>query len=187
MYSSKDGIPKATRKTNPSTNNRSHAQESIIDSNTLPIQKNMPKIDYGKASHAKLKEWAVQKVEEVVDKEAEIISGKNGGFHLKTSELTWDFIHNFSFARFTSTAHEKAPTLLRVLTAAGMDRKQRGVHAERLSTASNAADNVSDSSNGPGEQPSSYSFYSTYFSKPASLGSGKNHRDPFVVSIDAFR
>jgi hypothetical protein len=42
-----------------------------------------------------LQEWAINKVEKIVESEAETVSSKVGGFHLADKEATWDFALNF--------------------------------------------------------------------------------------------
>jgi hypothetical protein len=79
-------------------------------------------------------EWAISLVAKIVSKEAEVMA----------------------------TVEDKAPTLLRVLTAAAISPKK-------------AADNSVT------ETPE-WESYAEHFSKPVPSGSGNNKRDPFVVN-----
>ena len=38
-----------------------------------------------------LQQWAIEKVERVVDKEADAVSSTSGGFHLEDKNASWDF------------------------------------------------------------------------------------------------
>lgn len=108
----------------------------------------------------KIKEWAVRLVEKIVSKEAEVMASKEGGLHLSNEQSNWKFVHNFSFGKVMATVQGKAPTLLRVLTAAAVKP---------------ADDSVK-------EMPK-WDSYAEHFSKPIPSGSENNKRDPFVVSM----
>jgi len=71
-----------------------------------------------------IKEWTVQLVEKVINKEAQVMVSKEGGLHLSKEQLNWQFLCNFSFGRVMVTVQDKAPTLLRVLTAAAVAPKK---------------------------------------------------------------
>jgi hypothetical protein len=60
-----------------------------------------------KASHNKLHDWAIKKVEDRVDQEASVVSS-DLQMHARMRHLTWDFIHNFSFASVIGIV-QKAP------------------------------------------------------------------------------
>ena len=65
----------------------------------------------------RINEWAVRLVEKVVSKEAEVMASKDSGLHLSKDQSNWQFVHNFSFGKLMATVQNKAPTLLKVLTA----------------------------------------------------------------------
>lgn len=67
-----------------------------------------------------LHEWAVKVVEGMVDEEAEAIASKGGGFHLKDKDATWTFVFNFSMRDVLSMINVRAPTALRVMSAAAI-------------------------------------------------------------------
>ncbi|KAF7977089.1 hypothetical protein HWV62_4669 [Athelia sp. TMB] len=105
-----------------------------------------------------IKEWATRLMERVVDGEAKEMASVDGGLHLPSKDVKWDFVHGFSLGKAMSSVEEKAPTLLRLITAAAIPAKKRQHE---------------------GFVPASYA---EHFSKPAPGGSGNNRRDPFVVS-----
>ena len=59
-------------------------------------------------------------MEKVVDQEASEVSSKEGGFHLKDKDASWDFILNFSIGKAPSAFELKGPTILRLLIAGVM-------------------------------------------------------------------
>jgi hypothetical protein len=59
-------------------------------------------------------------VEKIVDQEASEVSSKEGGFHLKDKDASWDFILNFSMSKALSVFELKGPTILRLLIASAM-------------------------------------------------------------------
>ena len=69
-----------------------------------------------------LQQWAIEKVEQVVDKEADAVSSKSGGFHLEDKNASWDFVQNFSMSKVLSVFESKGPTLLRLLITAAMPK-----------------------------------------------------------------
>jgi pentatricopeptide repeat protein len=86
MYSSKDSAQKSTRNMNARTNGGASVGDSGVDPISMPLPEKSSKIDFAKAAHAKLTEWTINKVEKIVSEEAEELSGKKGGFHLKTAD-----------------------------------------------------------------------------------------------------
>lgn len=107
-----------------------------------------------------IREWAIRTVEGSVDKE--------GGLHLPKEAVTWQFVHTFSLENMISVAQNKAPTLLRLLKVAAIPLKRQ-----------------SRRSADPLDATASESF-AGHFAKAAPSGSGKNRRDPFVVSRPCF-
>ncbi|KAJ7494342.1 hypothetical protein B0H11DRAFT_1717440 [Mycena galericulata] len=101
MYSSKDGAPTETRRRAGETVARAKADGT------------------GMARHL-LSEWATQKVEGVVSKASEDISGKDGGFHVSQEQTTWEFIHGFSLAKAIRPIELRGSVLLRMLGAAAL-------------------------------------------------------------------
>ena len=49
---------------------------------------------------------------------------QRGGLHLSKEQSNWQFLGDFSFGRVMKTVQDKAPTLLRVLTAAAVAPKK---------------------------------------------------------------
>ncbi|GBE83773.1 hypothetical protein SCP_0508290 [Sparassis crispa] len=80
-----------------------------------------------KMARSRLQEWAIQKVEDVVNLEAEEVSGKGNGFHLKNSNATWDFVLNFSLKNILLLVEKRGPTILRLLVACAMPPGRRPV------------------------------------------------------------
>lgn len=152
MYSNRDSAPKAAR---TRTADKPASEKSRSDPKPM--------------ARWSLKEWAIQKVERIVDKEAKEISGKKGGLHLSNEEVTWEFIHNFSLGTVMGVAQEKGPTLLRLLAAAAIPFASPKTAIFSLFSKTD-------------ETPP---FYATYFSRPIFTGSGHNRQDPFVVSTPA--
>jgi hypothetical protein len=108
-------------------------------------------------------ESAVSLVAKIISKEAEVMVSKEGGLHLSKEQINWQFVHQFSFRKVMATVEDKAPTLLRVLTAAVISPKK-------------PMDNLVM------ETPE-WESYAVHFSKPVPSGSGNNKCDPFVVNI----
>jgi len=48
------------------------------------------------------------------------MSSKETGFHLDRTQQSWEAIKSFSMTDFLKLAEQKGPTLLRILTAAGI-------------------------------------------------------------------
>ncbi|KII90407.1 hypothetical protein PLICRDRAFT_157547 [Plicaturopsis crispa FD-325 SS-3] len=157
MYTNHDGAAKAIRNTKSPDKELS----AVRLAKKLKEREKM-----GAAAQSRLREWAISKVEGLVDGEADALSGKEGGFHVAVKDMTWDFVHTFSFGGIASAMQEKAPTTLRLLCAAAMDRDQR-----KKVLPSGLA---------------SSSFYSEHFAKPPALGSGNSRRDPLVIIVFAF-
>lgn len=111
-------------------------------------------------------EWAVKKVEDIVDRESMGVSGKDGGFHLTKDRSTWDVIHNFSLGNVMCTVEKKGPILLRLLAAAAIPSGKRSSLFTRSET---AEEHVPGSS-------------CTYSWQQPPTGIGQNRRDPYVVS-----
>jgi hypothetical protein len=78
-------------------------------------------------------------------------------------QSNWKFVHDFSFRRVMATVQGKAPTLLRILTAATIIPKKP------------ADDSV--------KETLQWDSYAEHVSKPISSGSGNNKQDQFVVSM----
>jgi hypothetical protein len=72
----------------------------------------------------KIMEWAVRLVEIIINKEAKVMASKEGGLHLPKEQVNWQFICNFSFGKVMAIVQNKAPILLRVLTAAAVPPKK---------------------------------------------------------------
>ena len=115
-------------------------------------------------AQGKLREWAIKIVEEIVDAEGKAMSSKEAGFHQDKEQQTWDFIHAFSMQDFATVAEQKGPTILRILTAVGIPCGKRTQALQRLRAhdESDSRDNES-----AGTLP---------------IGSGKNDRNPLIVS-----
>ncbi|KAJ7652478.1 hypothetical protein DFH06DRAFT_1331105 [Mycena polygramma] len=101
MYSSRDSTPKATCQTPGQT-----AEKEDRDPSGM--------------ARALLSEWAIRKVEGYVSTSAAEISSKDGGFHLRKEQTTWEFIHGFSLAKAILPIELKAGVLLRILAAAAL-------------------------------------------------------------------
>jgi hypothetical protein len=151
MYSSRDSTPKEVRATR--TVGRPAAERRDPES----------------MARWQLREWAVKKVEDIVDAEAEKIASKEGGFRVSREEMTWDFVHRFSLANVVGVLENNGPTLLRLLVAAAIPAGGQRVlrfHPDDVGSAAAAS-----------------APYLTYFSRPVSFGSGYNRRDPWVASL----
>jgi len=83
-------------------------------------------------AQAKLQSWAISKVENLVDAEAAIMSGKETGFHMDRTHQSWEAIKSFSMKDFFNLAEQKGPALLWILTAAGIPIGQRAEACRRL-------------------------------------------------------
>ena len=81
---------------------------------------------------------------------------------MSKEQSNWQFLGDFSFGRVMKTVQDKAPTLLRVLTAAAVAPKKP---TNDLMTDTQIWDS-----------------YAEHSSKPIPSGSGNNQCDPFVVS-----
>ena len=90
------------------------------------------------------------------------MASKEGGLHLSKEQVNWQFVHQFSFGMVMAMVEDKAPTLLRVLTAAAISPKK-------------------PTDNSVMETPE-WESYAEHFSKPVPSGSGNNKRDPFTVN-----
>jgi hypothetical protein len=143
MYEHHDSAPKAARET---------AERPASDA-IRPDEKPMARWN--------IREWAIKTIEGIVHKEADTVSSKAGGLHLPKEEATWEFFHNFSFGNVMSVVQTKAPTLIRVLTAAAIPPKKQREMSDPLEAGT----------------------FANHFSKPVSPGSGNNRRDPLVVSV----
>ena len=69
-----------------------------------------------------LQQWAIEKVEQVVDKEVDAVSSKSDDFHLEDKNASWNFMQNFSMSKVLSVFESKGPTLLRLLITAAMPK-----------------------------------------------------------------
>jgi hypothetical protein len=81
MYNSRYSAPKVTR----DSQNRSASEAK------RPDEKKMAR--WG------LRKWALEIVEATVNKEAEAILSKEGGFHLANEDAMWDSVFNFSLGK----------------------------------------------------------------------------------------
>jgi hypothetical protein len=109
MYASRYSAPKAVR----SSANR------LASEVKRPDEKMMAR--WG------LQQWAIRKVEKIVDREAELVSSKEGGLHLVNKDATWDFVLDFSLSKVLSVVEVKGPTILRLLMAAAMPESKRPI------------------------------------------------------------
>ena len=128
-----------------------------------------------------LQQWAISKVEKIVDEEAETVSLKNGGFHLADKKATWDFVLNFSTLKFLSVLERKGLTIFWLLLAAAIPESKRPVQ-QLPNTTDNEQNNSIDSQNkgdGTGDPPSP--SFVPYFETALSTGRGQNWQDPFMV------
>ncbi|TFY77373.1 hypothetical protein EWM64_g6641 [Hericium alpestre] len=76
-------------------------------------------------SKSSLQEWAIEKVEDIIEEEGAVVSSKDGGFHLPSKQASWDFILNFSMANALTLIEDKGPVLLRLLVAAAYSKAER--------------------------------------------------------------
>ncbi|KAH9841778.1 uncharacterized protein C8Q71DRAFT_738749 [Rhodofomes roseus] len=125
-----------------------------------------PRPDAKKMARWGLREWAVEKVEDIVDEEAEDVTSKAGGFHLRDKDATWDFMFSFTMENILSVINARVPTTLCVITAAAIPRRVRKP---------------------PGApQDASATFCGTYYSKePDSNGDRGKRRDPMLITLIA--
>jgi hypothetical protein len=144
IYNHPEAVPKTAR------SNASQPASAVLRPDKEPM------------ARWRIREWAISLVAKIVSKEAEVMASKEGGLHLSKEQVNWQFVHQFSFGKVMATVEDKAPTLLRVLTAAAISPKK-------------AADNSVT------ETPE-WESYTEHFSKPVPSGSGNNKRDPFVVN-----
>src|SRR5882724_9264508 len=104
MYVSRYSVPKAVRSSaNRPANEVKHPDEK-------------------KMARWGLQQWAICKVEKIVDHEAELVSSKEGGLHLANKDVTWDFVLDFSPSKVLSVVEVKGPTILRLLMVAAMPK-----------------------------------------------------------------
>ncbi|KAJ6478102.1 hypothetical protein C8R47DRAFT_1051332 [Mycena vitilis] len=146
MYASKDSAPKPTRGDHTGKDSRDSADPTRM------------------ARH-RLSEWAIRKVEGYVSAESAEISGKDGGFHLKKEQTTWEFIHGFSLAKAVQPLELKGAVLLRILAAAALQAVMR--------------ENLRPSPQNP-------TPYATHLSRSVPPGSGRNRKDPLVIIVITF-
>jgi len=146
MYEHHDSVPKAARST------AARPASAVIRPDEKPM------------AWWRIKEWAIGTVTNIIDKEAEAMASKDGGFHLPKEAVNWEFIHNFSFGNVMSVVETKAPTIVKVLTAIAVSSKKQ------------------DEMAGGRQETGNSKLFAEHFSKPIPIGSGNNRRDPFVVS-----
>ena len=144
IYNHSEAVPKAAR------SNASHPASTVHCPNKEPM------------AQWQIKEWAVWLVEKVINKKAQVMASKEGCLHLLKEESNWQVLHDFSIGRVMKMLQDKAPTLLRVLTAAAVTPKKP---TNDLMTDTQIWDS-----------------YAEHSSKPIPSGSGNNQCDPFVVS-----
>ncbi|GBE85253.1 hypothetical protein SCP_0704400 [Sparassis crispa] len=134
----------------------------------------------GKAmARKRLQEWAIGKVEEILDCEAAEVSAKGGGFHLKDKDATWEFVLNFSMQKMMSLYESKAPTIVRLLIACAIPSEARPVISpERVTSSIPHEQNQSSAVNLPVS-------YADYLMRNAPSGRGKNRKDPLVTVLTA--
>ncbi|KAF7983685.1 hypothetical protein HWV62_19613 [Athelia sp. TMB] len=138
---------------------REKAGRENADTEMVPPRSKKKKKDQDPKLMAKwgIQQWATGLIERIVDREARDMTSAAGGLRLPKEDVKWDFVHGFSLGRVMSTIQDKAPTLLRVLTAAAIPAKKRKLE---------------------GTVPTSFT---EHFDKPIAGGSGNNRRDPFVI------
>jgi hypothetical protein len=110
------------------------------------------------------REWAIQKVNEIVDCLAAKIASKEGGLRVSGKQLTWDFVHQFPVAAVVGILEEKGLVLLRL---------PQLQYLPAHNTLSLCTPMISVQTMPPLH----------CFSHPLSSGSGYERRDPFVVSL----
>ena len=71
---------------------------------------NAENVDLKLKAQQRLQEWAIEKVEEMVDVEAVAMSGKDMEFQLDEAQNSWEFLHTFSMSKFMAIAEERGPT-----------------------------------------------------------------------------
>jgi hypothetical protein len=94
MFSNKYSAPTAVRNTS------NQAVSSVVHPDPKPM------------AQWSLQQWAIEKVERVVDKEADVVPLKSGDFHLEDKNASWDFVQNFSMSKALFVFESKSPTLL---------------------------------------------------------------------------
>jgi hypothetical protein len=116
----------------------------------------------------RLQEWAIEKVEGIVDAEAVAMSGKDAGFQLDKTRATWEFLQSFSMRKFMNVAEVCGPTLLRILMAAGIAKERHSQAVQRLNARTHPQSEESDDE--------------SELARMMPTGSGNNQRNPLLVS-----
>jgi len=104
MYEHPDSRPKAIRQSISRAANPDRRNEKVM-------------------GRGMIQEWAIKKVEGLVDKEARAVSSKTGGLHVPKDGNDWYFVHNFSLGNLMASVEKTAPTILRLLTAVAIPSK----------------------------------------------------------------
>src|ERR1700683_249093 len=158
MYASRYSTPKAVRQ----SAHRSASEAKRRDKETM--------------ARWGLEQWAIEKVEKLVDEEAEMVSSKEGELHLANEDATWDFIVNFSLSKVLSVVETKGPTILRLLLAAALPKGKRPIPRIPLTE-------QGSESGEPGQASDERPSYVPQFEMPPPAGSGKSRWDPLIVCI----
>ena len=139
IYNHPEAIPKTAR------SNASRPASAVLRPDKEPM------------AQWRIGEWAISLMAKIVSKEAKLMASKEGGLHLSKEQVNWQFVHQFSFGKVMATVEDKAPTLLRVLTAAAISPKKPADTLEM-------------------ETPE-WASYAEHFSKPVPSSSGNNKCD----------
>ncbi|KAF5386775.1 hypothetical protein D9615_001662 [Tricholomella constricta] len=105
-----------------------------------------------------LDQWAIEKVENQLDKEADSVSSEE--FHVANDEASWDFILNFSMQNVLVTFEKKGPTILRLLISTAIPRSIR--------------------------QSLSSIPYAEHLGTTPPSGKGQNRRNPLIIVLVAY-
>jgi len=109
MYASRYSTPKAVRQ----SANRSASEAKRRDKEMM--------------ARWGLEQWTIEKVEKLVDEEAEMVSLKEGELHLANEDARWDFVVNFSLSKVLSVIETKGPMILRLFIAAAIPKGKRPI------------------------------------------------------------
>ena len=93
MYEHQDSRPKAIRQSIGRAENPERQDERIV-------------------GRGMTRDWAIKKVERLVDKEARGVSSKGGGHHLPQDGNDWQLMHTFSLDNLMTSIENTTPTIL---------------------------------------------------------------------------
>lgn len=81
--------------------------------------------DPGRGMYAavRLDQWSIRRVTKLVWKEGHFLSSKKGGLHGGKPENTWNFIENLELGPLMDNVQDKAPLILRLLSASAASVK----------------------------------------------------------------